>query len=242
MTNIANIEIFKNEEFGSVRVVVIDNDPWFVGRDVAAALGYANTKDALGKHIDAEDKRIIQRSSGATFNIPPRGLTVINESGLYSLMLSCRLASGKRFKRWITAEVLPTIRKNGFYITDPLLQQFARDPDFAHAVVDALYEQSERVNELAPKAYYFDAFVDPGDAVPIRIAAKQLGVSEHWLVRLLVGCRMLYRCDGRLVPYADKRFRGMFAVKERSTLVTPLGKQVLHEFIGMLNSDGKAAV
>ena len=108
--------------------------------------------------------------------------------------------------------------------------------------MDALYEQSERVNELAPKAYYFNAFVDPGDAVPIRIAAKQLGVSEHWLVRLLVGCRMLYRCDGRLVPYADKRFRGMFAVKERRTLVTPLGKQVLHEFIGMLTSESEAAV
>ena len=77
------------------------------------------------------------------------------------------------------------------YITDPLVKQFARDPDFAHAVVDALYEQTDRVNELAPKASYFDAFVDPGDAVPIRIAAKQLGVSEHWLVRLLVGCRML---------------------------------------------------
>ena len=98
------------------------------------------------------------------------------------------------------------------------------------------------VNELAPKASYFDAFVDPGDAVPIRIAAKQLGVSEHWLVRLLVGCRMLYRCNGRLVPYADRRFRGMFAVKERRTLVTPLGKQVLHDFIGMLTSDEKAAV
>ena len=82
----------------------------------------------------------------------------------------------------------------------------------------------------------------PGDAVPIRIAAKQLGVSEHWLVRLMVGCRMLYRCGGRLVPYADRRFRPMFAVKERCTLVTPLGKQVLREFIGMLTSDEKAAV
>ena len=241
MTN-TNIEIFNSEEFGSVRVLTLSGEPWFVGRDVAAALGYSNTKDALAKHVDPEDKRIIQRSSGATFTISPRGLTVINESGLYSLMLSCRLASGKRFKRWITAEVLPTIRKNGFYITDPLLQQFARDPDFAHAVVDALYEQSERVNELVPKAYYFDAFVDPGDAVPIRIAAKQLGVSEHWLVRMLVGCHVLYRCNGRLVPYADRRFRGMFAVKERRTMVTPLGKQVLHDFIGMLTSDEKAAV
>ena len=241
MTN-TNMEIFNSEEFGSVRVLTLSGEPWFVGRDVAAALGYSNTKDALAKHVDPEDKRIIQRSAGATFTIPPRGLTVINESGLYSLMLSCRLASGKRFKRWITAEVLPTIRKNGFYITDPLLQQFARDPDFAHAVVDALYEQTDRVNKLAPKASYFDAFVDPGDAVPIRIAAKQLGVSEHWLVRMLVGCRVLYRCNGRLVPYADRRFRGMFAVKERCTLVTPLGKQILREFIGMLTSDEKAAV
>ena len=241
MTN-TNMEIFNSEEFGSVRVLTLSGEPWFVGRDVAAALGYSNTKDALAKHVDPEDKRIIQRSSGATFTIPPRGLTVINESGLYSLMLSCRLASGKRFKRWITAEVLPTIRKNGFYITDPLLQQFARDPDFAHAVVDALYEQTDRVNKLAPKASYFDAFVDPGDAVPIRIAAKQLGVSEHWLVRMLVGCRVLYRCNGRLVPYADRRFRGMFAVKEHCTLVTPLGKQILREFIGMLTSDEKAAV
>ena len=241
MTN-TNIEIFNSEEFGSVRVLTLSGEPWFVGRDVASALGYANTKDALAKHVDPEDKRIIQRSSGATFTIPPRGLTVINESGLYSLMLSCRLASGKRFKRWITAEVLPTIRKNGFYITDPLLQQFARDPGFAHAVVDALYEQTDRVNKLAPKASYFDAFVDPGDAVPIRIAAKQLGVSEHWLVRMLVGCRVLYRCNGRLVPYADRRFRGMFAVKEHCTLVTPLGKQILREFIGVLTSDEKAAV
>ena len=241
MTN-TNMEIFNSEEFGSVRVLTLSGEPWFVGRDVAAALGYSNTKDALAKHVDPEDKRIIQRSSGATFTIPPRGLTVINESGLYSLMLSCRLASGKRFKRWITAEVLPTIRKNGFYITDPLLQQFARDPDFAHAVVDALYEQTDRVNKLAPKASYFDAFVDPGDAVPIRIAAKQLGVPEHWLVRLLVGCRLLYRCNGRLVPYADRRFRWMFAVKERCTLVAPLGKQILREFIGMLTSDEKAAV
>lgn len=241
MTN-NNMEIFNNAEFGSVRVLTLLGEPWFVGRDVASALGYANTKDALGKHVDAEDKRIIQRSQNATFEIPARGLTIINESGLYSLMLLSKLPDAKRFKRWITSEVLPTIRKNGFYITDPLLQQFARDPDFAHAVVDALYEQTERVNRLLPKADYFDAFVDPGDAVPIRIAAKQLGVSEHWLVRLLVGCRVLYRCHGHLVPYADKRFRGMFAVKERCTLVTPLGKQVLHDFIGMLTSDEKAAV
>ena len=169
-------------------------------------------------------------------------MSFIPEGDVYRLIVHSKLPSAERFERWVFDEVLPSLRANGIYITDPLVKQFARDPDFAHAVVDALYEQSERVNELVPKAYYFDAFVAPGDAVPIRIAAKQLGVSEHWLVRLLVGCRILYRCDGRLVPYADKRFRGMFTVKERRTLVTPKGKQALHEFIGMLTSDEKAAV
>ena len=166
----------------------------------------------------------------------------ISEGDVYRLIVHSKLPSAERFERWVFDEVLPSLRKNGIYITDPLVKQFARDPDFAHAVVDALYEQTDRVNRLLPKASYFDAFVDPGDAVPIRIAAKQLGVSEHWLVRMLVGCRVLYRCNGRLVPYADRRFRGMFAVKERCTLVTPLGKQILREFIGMLTSDEKAAV
>ena len=227
MTN-TSMEIFKNEEFGSVRVVVIDNDPWFVGRDVAAALGYANTKDALGKHVEAEDKRIIQRSSGATFEIPSRGLTIINESGLYSLMLSCRLASGKSFKRWITAEVLPTIRKNGFYITDPLLQQFARDPDFAHSVVDALYEQTDRVVQ---QARYIKDFVDPDGGVSLRVAAKQLNVPEHWFMRFLIKGRFLYRCGRYLLPYAEVKNKGCFAVKDGQTLVTPKGKAMLRDLL-----------
>ena len=236
MTNIANIEIFKNEEFGSVRIIEEDGKYLFCASDVAKALGYANIHGTLKRHCRGVLKRYTPTSSGT------QEMSFIPEGDVYRLIVHSKLPSAERFERWVFDDVLPSLRTNGIYITDPLLQQFARDPDFAHAVVDALYEQSERVNELVPKAYYFDAFVDPGDAVPIRIAAKQLGVSEHWFVRLLVGCRMLYRCDGRLVPYADKRFRGMFAVKERRTLVTPLGKQVLHEFIGMLTSESEAAV
>ena len=227
MTN-TNIEIFNSEEFGSVRVLTLSGEPWFVGRDVASALGYSNTKDALAKHVDPEDKRIIQRSSGATFTIPTRGLTVINESGLYSLMLSCRLASGKRFKRWITAEVLPTIRKNGFYITDPLLQQFARDPDFAHAVVDALYEQTDRVVQ---QAMYIKDVIDPDGGVSLRVAAKQLNVPEHWFIRFLIKGRFLYRCGRYLLPYAEVRNKGCFAVKEGQTLVTPKGKAMLRDLL-----------
>ena len=236
MTN-TNMEIFKNEEFGSVRIIEEDGKYLFCASDVAKALGYSNVHSALQRHCNGVVKRDTVTSTRGV-----QTLTYIPEGDVYRLIVHSKLPSAERFERWVFDEVLPSLRANGIYITDPLVKQFARDPDFAHAVVDALYEQSERVNELVPKAYYFDAFVSPGDAVPIRIAAKQLGVSEHWFVRLLVGCRMLYRCDGRLVPYADKRFRGMFAVKERRTLVTPMGKQVLHEFIGMLTSDEKAAV
>ena len=232
-----NMEIFKNEEFGSVRIIEEDGKYLFCASDVAKALGYSNVHSALQRHCNGVVKRDTVTSTRGV-----QTLTYIPEGDVYRLIVHSKLPSAERFERWVFDEVLPSLRANGIYITDPLVKQFARDPDFAHAVVDALYEQSERVNELVPKAYYFDAFVDPGDAVPIRIAAKQLGVSEHWFVRLLVGCRMLYRCNGRLVPYADKRFRGLFVVKERRTMVTPLGKQVLHDFIGMLTSDEKAAV
>lgn len=143
-------------------------------------------------------------------------------------MLSCRLASGKSFKRWITAEVLPTIRKNGFYITDPLLQQFARDPDFAHAVVDALYEQTDRVVQ---QARYIKDFVDPAGGVSLRVAAKQLNVPEHWFIRFLVKGRFLYRCGRYLLPYAEVKNKGCFAVKDGQTLVTPKGKAMLRDLL-----------
>ena len=105
------LTIFNNEEFGQIRTVIIDEEPWLVGKDVATALGYKNTKDALKVHIDEEDKRILQKSEITTFeNIPNRGLTVINESGLYALIFGSKLESAKRFKHWVTSEVLPSIK------------------------------------------------------------------------------------------------------------------------------------
>ena len=112
------LQIFTNEQFGVIRCTIIDDETWFVGKDVSQALGYQNTVDALIKHVDEEDKRIIQRSQNATLeiDIPNRGLTLINESGLYSLILSSKLPTAKQFKRWVTNEVLPSIRKHGYYI------------------------------------------------------------------------------------------------------------------------------
>ena len=107
------LQIFNNEEFGNVRSLVIDNEPWFVGKDVAEALGYKNVRDSLARHIDSDDKR-----DGVVIHDPmgrEQHPTIINESGLYSLILSSKMPKAKAFKRWVTSEVLPAIRKTGAY-------------------------------------------------------------------------------------------------------------------------------
>lgn len=112
-----DIKVFKNPIFGEIRTIMFNKEPWFIGKDVAEALGYANTKDAVSQHVSDEDKRIFQRSENATFEIPNRGFTIINESGLYALIFGSKLESAKEFKRWVTSEVLPSIRRTGRYIS-----------------------------------------------------------------------------------------------------------------------------
>ena len=105
------LQIFENAEFGKIRTVVLDGEPWFVGKDVAAALGYADAFGAVKKHVNEEDRQNCQNDSFES----PRGMTVINESGVYSLVFSSKLPTAKAFKRWVTSEVLPSIRKTGGY-------------------------------------------------------------------------------------------------------------------------------
>ena len=105
------LQIFQSPEFGRVRTTVVDGEPWFVGKDIALALGYINTKDALSRHVDADDKG----GARITTHSGEQEMTIINESGLYSLVLSSKLPTAKKFKRWVTSEVLPTIRKTGGY-------------------------------------------------------------------------------------------------------------------------------
>ena len=107
-----NLQIFKNDSFGEVRTLIINNEPWFVGKDVASILGYADTNKAITMHVDEEDKLNDKTAS----SLGQRGGWLINESGLYSLILSSKLPKAKEFKRWVTSEVLPSIRKNGGYI------------------------------------------------------------------------------------------------------------------------------
>lgn len=114
------IQIFENAEFGKVRVVIIKGEPWFVGKDIVEVLGYENGSRDVNRHVDSDDKKLLtnQNYQNGTFEIPTRGLTIINESGLYSLILSSKLPSAKKFKRWVTAEVLPSLRKHGAYSLD----------------------------------------------------------------------------------------------------------------------------
>lgn len=222
MTN-TNIEIFNSAEFGRVRIIEEDGNFLFCASDVAKALGYSNIHSALQRHC----KGVVKRDT-VTSTRGVQALTYIPEGDVYRLIVHSKLPSAERFERWVFDEVLPSLRKNGIYITDPLVKQFARDPDFAHAVVDALYAQTDRVVQ---QAMYIKDFIDPEGGVSLRVAAKQLNVPEHWFIRFLIKGRFLYRCGRYLLPYAELRNKGCFAVKEGQTLVTPKGKAMLRDLL-----------
>lgn len=190
-----DMKIYENPEFGSVRTLSLDGIPYFVGKDVAEILGYSNTKDAISVHVDEEDKRVIQRSENTTFEIPNRGLTVINESGMYSLVLSSKLPNARKFKRWVTNEVLPAIRKHGVYAMDELLE----NPDMLIAALTELKAerehrellehtvavQNQQISEMKPKASYYDVVLNCKDLVAISTIAKDYGWSANRMNRYL---------------------------------------------------------
>lgn len=181
------LQIYKNAELGSVRTTVIGSEPFFVGKDVAEILGYSNPRKALFDHVNAEDKMdgVTIRDSIGREQKP----ILINESGLYSLILRSQLPKAQKFKRWVTAEVLPSIRRHGMYATDELLA----NPDLAIAAFTALKEERERrivleevaavqkqqIAEMKPKATYYDVVLRCKDAVNISVIAKDYGWSAQ---------------------------------------------------------------
>ena len=194
------IEIFKNPEFGEIRTLTIDGEPWFVGKDVAERLGYERPTKAVQDHIDSEDKDEvpIQDSIGRMQKTP-----IINESGLYSLVLSSKLPTAKAFKRWVTSEVIPAIRKHGVYAVDKLLE----DPDTLIAALNQLKEERARrkeletqvgvkdqqIAELQPKAGYYDLVLQCKDAMAISKIAKDFGLSAVALNKILHDAGVQYK-------------------------------------------------
>ena len=163
------LQVFKNQEFGSVRSLVINNEPWFVGKDVAESLGYTATEKAIRTHIDGDDKGVTEMDT-------PGGkqkVVIINESGLYSLVLSSKLPSAKKFKRWVTSEVLPALRKTGQYQVKELSGQEL----MAKALIEAqsvLAAKDKQIEEMKPKALFADAVATSHTSILVGELAKIL--------------------------------------------------------------------
>lgn len=234
------LKIFSNPDFGEVRTLSIDGEPWFVGKDVADILGYTNPRDALAKHVDDEDKNTVAICDGTPGN---PNTTVINESGLYSLVLSSKLPTAKKFKRWVTSEVLPAIRKHGGYVAG---QEHMSDQELmAKALMVAqktIADRDARISALQvevavaqPKAAYFDELVDRNLLTGIRETAKELGIKQKVFVDFLLNKKYLHRSkSGKLTPTAG-RGDGLFEMKEcfndktswagTQVMVTPKGRE-----------------
>jgi len=228
------LKIFEHKDFGKVRIVTIDGEPWFVAKDVTSALGYSNSRDALKKHVDAEDKRILQRSQSATFDIPTRGLTIINESGLYCLALSSKLTQAKQFRRWVTSVVIPSIRKHGAYATPDTLENFKNNPQFAEALIDALAEEhsknvalENKVEELTPRAHYCDVVLLSDNSIPVSIIAKDYGMTAMSLNSLLHDMGIQYKVGGTWVLYQAYANKGYMKTK---TFYKLSGNSIIHGY------------
>ena len=231
--------VFENEAFGKVRTLNLNGEPWFVAVDVCSVLDLSNPTIAVSR-LD-EDER-------AKFNLGRQGdATIVNEPGLYTLVLGSRKPEAMAFKRWITHEVLPNIRKHGVYITDEKLKLFAEHPELLDALMRSLYtahaenlrHRAER-QTLLPKADYYDAFMDADGCTNLRTTAKELNVPERWFARFLQQTGFLYRSPaGNLMPYAIPRNRGLFRVRDyvrnghsgAYTLITPMGKSLFRELL-----------
>lgn len=212
----SNLQLF-NFEGNRVRTLKINDEPYFVGKDVASILGYSNTRDALNKHVDSEDKNTVAIHDGITRGNPNQ--VVINESGLYSLILSSKMPNAKRFKRWVTSEVLPAIRKHGAYMTDQkafdvvhnkngladLLQQAAdqlKQKDIRIEEVEAENKNlSIQLEESNKKADYLDVILGTPDALAISQIAADYGYGAVSFNRLLHKVGIQHRVNGQWILY-----------------------------------------
>lgn len=213
-----DIQMFNNPEFGSVRTLQINNEPWFVGKDVAEVLGYSNSSKAVIMHVDDEDKKIEMLPTSQNGNTVGKTY-LINESGLYSLILSSKLPRAKEFKRWVTSEVLPSIRSHGVYAVEEIL----KDPDL---LINALQElkaerakrtelerttaiQQQQIAELKPKATYYDLILQNRSLVSITQIAKDYGMSGKTFNDILHELGVQYKLQGTWIlyqKYADKGY------------------------------------
>lgn len=224
------VQLFVNKELElEVRAVEINGEGWLVGKDVAEVLGYSNSRDALSNHVDDEDKASVAIYDGRQ----NRNMTIINESGLYSLVLSSKLPGAKKFKRWVTSDVLPSIRKHGMYATDELLD----NPDLLIAAATKLKEeraarleaekkvksltlinaqQNQMIGELQPKATYYDLILQSNSLLAISVIAKDYGMSGTSLNKKLHEFGVQYKLGEQWLLYAKYHDKGYTSSKTQN--------------------------
>lgn len=208
MTNEVRVFNFENSE---IRTTVIDGTPHFVGKDVAEILGYKRTADAIASHVDSEDKGVgeIETPGGV------QKLVVINESGLYSLVLSSKLPSAKKFKRWVTTDVLPDIRKHGAYLSNEKIEEILTDPETIISLAQQVKDEraknallTQQVAESRPKADYYDKIMQSTSLVTITQIAKDYGWSAKQMNDKLHELGVQYKIGGQWVLYSKYQDKG----------------------------------
>ena len=199
--------VFKNKEFGQIRTCMVDGETYFVGKDVASALGYGNSREALRKHVDEEDKQASRFvTGGQQYN-----MTVINESGLYSLILSSKLDSARRFKRWVTSEVLPAIRKNGRYE----LESKAKELQQQNRVLESKNTLLEEITaQQKPLTDYARIILSSTQTVTVTQIAQDYGMSPVRMNQLLFKLHIQHKVGGQwilYVPFLNKGYVQSFS-------------------------------
>lgn len=255
-----NLTIFNNEAFGEIRTVMIDNEPWFVAKDVCDVFGETNRNRAM-QQLDEEEKGGTQmRTPGGIQNI-----TIINESGLYSLLFTMQPTKArgvsaeyieqkhlklKQFKKWVTSEVLPSIRKNGAYMTPNTLELAINNPDFMIGLLQNLKEEQnkslmleQRVAELEPKASYYDLVLQSTSLLTTTMIAKDYGMSAIELNKILEEHKIQFKQSGTWFigyKYQDKGYTQSTTVEKNgrtylNTKWTQKGRLFLYDFLKQLD-------
>lgn len=222
------LQIFNHPDFGQVRTVTINDEPWFVGKDVARVLGYADENKAIAMHVDDEDKL----NDKTALSLGQRGGWFINESGLYSLVLSSKLPNAKKFKRWITTEVIPSIRKHGAYMTPDTMQRFIADPDFAIGLLTALKDEQEKSRALEaenekqsqlladyePKVQYLETILQSEGTMTTAQIAADYDMSAIQLNQILRDACIQRKVNGQWILY--RKYMGKGYTKSETINIT----------------------
>ncbi len=256
------LQVFNNDAFGKIRVAEIDGEPWMVGRDIAVALGYSNASKAVIAHVDDEDKRFEMLAVSDSQNGNLVKTALINESGLYSLVLSSKLPGAKKFRRWVTSEVLPFIRKHGVYAVDELLD----NPDFLIQALKELKEERKKrkaletenlaqkqvIADFQPIQQYVDKILSSTGTVTTTQIAADYDMSARKLNKILQESNIQRKVNGQWILYKEHMGKGYTRSKtvqithsdgtpdtKMQTVWTQKGRLLIHN---ILNGRGIKAV